>query len=99
MLDFKVAAIPGDVVGGIALLVIAPLDIYQIGKNSYDLYATYSSNGENKSDATDKWYIEQIKKMKEPHHDDDDNDNQHESTEDDHQQVIVTMATTQLQTN
>ena len=64
VLDFKVAAIPGDVVGGIALLVIAPLDIYQIGKNSYDLYATYS-NGENESDANIKWYIEQIKKMKE----------------------------------
>ena len=99
MLGFKVAAIPEDVVGGNALLVIAPLDIYQIGKNSYDLYATYGSNGKNESDATIKWYIEQIKKMKEPHHNNDDNDDQHESTEDDHQQFIATVATTQLQTD
>ena len=62
---FRAAAIAGGVVGGLALLVTAPLDIYQIGRNSYELYETVSSNGENESDPTCKWYMEQIKKMKE----------------------------------
>ena len=94
----RAAAIAGGAVGGLALIVTAPLDIYQIGKNSYELYATSGSNGENESDATCKWYMEQIKKMKkeldkiEAHQENDDNEDndQHESTEDDHQQLLAT---------
>ena len=51
-------------VGGVALAVTAPLDIYQIGRNSYDL-ATSGQHGENESDETFVWYTEQIKKLKE----------------------------------
>ena len=60
----RVVAIAGGAVGGVALLVTAPLDIYQIGRNSYDL-ATSGEHGENESDATFVWYTEQIKKLKE----------------------------------
>ena len=94
-IGLRAAAIAGGVVGRLALLVTAPLDIYQISKNSYEV-ATSGSNGENESDATCKWYMEQIKKMKkeldniEAPQDRDDNDDQHESKEDDRQQLIAT---------
>ena len=95
-IGLRAVAIARGVVGGLALLVTAPLDIYQIGKNSYDLYTTSGGNGENESDATCKWYMEQIKVMKkeldniEAPQDHDDNDDQHESKEDDRQQLIAT---------
>ena len=59
----RVVAIAGGAVGGVALLVTAPLDIYQIGRNSYDL-ATSGEHGENESDPTFVWYTEHIKKLK-----------------------------------
>ena len=60
----RVVAIAGGIVGGVALVVTAPFDIYQIGRNSYDL-ATCGQHGENESDETFVWYTEQIKKLKE----------------------------------
>ena len=60
----RVVAVAGGVVGGVALLVTAPLDIYQIYNNSYEL-ATSGECGENESDPTFVWYTKQIKKLKE----------------------------------
>ena len=91
----RTAAIAGGVLGGLALIVTAPLDIYQISRNSYEL-ATSGKHSKNESDLTCKWYMEQIKKMKEEldiieaHQDNDDDNDQHESTEDDRQQLIAT---------
>ena len=53
----RVVALTGGIVGGVALVVTAPLDIYQIGRNSYDL-ATSGQHGENESDETIVWYTE-----------------------------------------
>ena len=47
----RVMAIAGGAVGGVALLVTGPLDIYQIGRKGYDL-ATSGEHGENESDPT-----------------------------------------------
>ena len=60
----RVIAITGRVVGGLALAVTAPFDIYQIGKSSYDL-VTSGQCGENEGDSTFVWYTEQIRKLKE----------------------------------
>ena len=59
----RAAAIAGGVVGGVALLVTTPLDIYQIASNGYDL-AKSGKNGENDKDLTCKWYMDKIKEMK-----------------------------------
>ena len=59
----RAAAVTGGVVGGLALVVTAPLDIYQIASNSYYL-ATRSEDGKNEKDSTCVWYMQKIKEMK-----------------------------------
>ena len=80
----RAAAITGGVVGGIALVVTAPLDIYQIASNSYQL-ATRSEDGKNEKDSNCVWYMEKIKEMKkelyciehnEPYKSDDESDDE-----------------------
>ena len=58
----RAAAVTGGVVGGFALLVSAPLDIYQIASNSYYLVKR-GENGENERDSTCRWYMEKIREM------------------------------------
>ena len=60
----QTVALVGGVVGGVALLVSAPLDIYQIVRNAYGL-AKSGKKGKHESDKTCLWYIEQIRKMEE----------------------------------
>ena len=60
----QTVALAGGVVGGVALLVSAPLDIYQIVRNTYGL-AKSGKKGKHESDKTCLWYIEQIRKMEE----------------------------------
>ena len=58
----RAAAIAGGVVGGLALFVTAPLDIYQIASNGYHLVKR-GENGENEKDSNCVWYMEKIRKM------------------------------------
>ena len=53
----------GGVVGGVALAVTAPLNIYQIASNSYHLVKS-SRDVENEKDSTCNWYMNKIKEMK-----------------------------------
>ena len=80
----RAAAIAGGVVGGLALVVTAPLDIYQIASNSYGL-ATRGENGENERDSICIWYTEKIREMerelyciehKKPEEDNDESDDE-----------------------
>ena len=83
----RVVAIAGGAVGGVVLAVTLPLDIYQIGKNSYEL-ATSGERGESENDPTFVWYTEQIKKLKEEldhissHQEDDSTHQEDDSTQD-----------------
>ena len=58
----RAAAIAGGVAGGVALVVTAPLDIYQIVSNSRNL-ARSGRNGENESDSICTWYMNKIEEM------------------------------------
>ena len=58
----RAAAIAGGVIGGVALVVTAPLDIYQIASNGYHL-ARSSRNGENENDLICRWYMDKIREM------------------------------------
>ena len=80
----RAAAIAGGVVGGVALVVTAPLDIYQIASNSYHLVKS-GKNGENEKDLSYKWYMDKIRKMErelyriqhtEPEEDNDESDDE-----------------------
>ena len=80
----RAAAYAGGVVGGLALVVTAPLDIYQITSNSYGL-ATRGENGENERDSICIWYTEKIREMerelycfehKKPEEDNDESDDE-----------------------
>ena len=59
---FRTVAILGGPLGGIALLVTAPLDLYQIIKNRRELRE--SGNGENEKDEIYVWYTTKIEEMK-----------------------------------
>ena len=80
----RAAAIAGGVVGGVALVVTVPLDIYQIASNGYHLVKR-GKNGENEKDSICTWYVDRIREMEkelygiehtEPEEDNDESDDE-----------------------